>query len=51
VSFDRARYDRLRILTTELKRIVRDGGEVSLWLLGRGIPLVGPRLRAVLQLV
>ncbi|HET9956175.1 MAG TPA: GIY-YIG nuclease family protein, partial [Polyangiaceae bacterium] len=27
--FDRAKYDRLRILTTELKRILRDGGEVS----------------------
>jgi len=27
--FDRATYDRLRILTTELKRIVRDGGEVA----------------------
>ena len=49
--FDRARYDRLRILTTELKRIVRDGGEVSLWLRGRSIPLAGPRLHAVLQLV
>jgi DNA polymerase III subunit epsilon len=28
-SFDRARYDCLRVLTTELKRIVRDGGHVS----------------------
>ena len=28
-GFDRTRYDRLRILTTELKRIVRDGGEVA----------------------
>lgn len=28
--FDRATYDRLRILTTELKRILRDGGEVAL---------------------
>jgi DNA polymerase-3 subunit epsilon len=27
-SFDRACYDRLRILTTELKRIARDGGDV-----------------------
>lgn len=26
--FDRAKYDRLRVLTTELKRIVRDGGSV-----------------------
>ncbi len=28
--FDRAKYDRLRILTTELKRIQRDGGAVAL---------------------
>jgi len=28
--FDRAKYDRLRVLTTELKRIVRDGGAVAL---------------------
>jgi DNA polymerase-3 subunit epsilon len=27
-AFDRAKYDRLRVLTTELKRIVRDGGSV-----------------------
>jgi DNA polymerase-3 subunit epsilon len=27
-AFDRAKYDRLRVLTTELKRIVRDGGVV-----------------------
>jgi len=29
VSFDRAKYDRLRVLTSELKRIVRDGGYVA----------------------
>lgn len=29
--FDRAKYDRLRVLTTELKRIVRDGGAVALY--------------------
>lgn len=29
-SFDRAQYDRLRTLTTELKRIQRDGGSVSI---------------------
>jgi DNA polymerase-3 subunit epsilon len=29
-AFDRATYDRLRVLTTELKRIVRDGGSVAL---------------------
>jgi DNA polymerase-3 subunit epsilon len=28
--FDRATYDRLRILTTELKRIARDGGDVAI---------------------
>ena len=28
--FDRAIYDRLRILTTELKRIARDGGDVAI---------------------
>jgi DNA polymerase III subunit epsilon len=28
-SFDRTRYECLRVLTTELKRIVRDGGNVS----------------------
>ncbi|HWZ89885.1 MAG TPA: GIY-YIG nuclease family protein [Polyangiaceae bacterium] len=28
-EFDRAKYDRLRILTTELKRIARDGGDVA----------------------
>jgi hypothetical protein len=28
-SFDRTKYDRLRVLTTELKRIVRDGGQVA----------------------
>jgi DNA polymerase III subunit epsilon len=29
VGFNRARYDRLRTLTTELKRILRDGGGAS----------------------
>jgi len=33
--FDRNRYDRLRILTTELKRIARDGGEVAVLARGR----------------
>jgi hypothetical protein len=28
-SFDRAKYNRLRVLTTELKRVARDGGHVS----------------------
>ena len=30
LRFDRATYDRLRILTTELRRILRDGGHVSM---------------------
>jgi len=34
-GFDRGRYDRLRILTTELKRILRDGGEVVVYARGR----------------
>ena len=33
--FDRAYYDRLRILTTELKRIAREGGKVVVRLQGR----------------
>lgn len=37
-SFDRTKYDRLRILTTELKRIARDGGEVSIGWGVRRIP-------------
>ena len=28
-EFDRAKYDRLRVLTSELKRIARDGGHVA----------------------
>lgn len=28
-TFDRTKYDRLRVLTTELKRVVRDGGEMD----------------------
>ena len=41
-SFDRACYDRLRILTTELKRIARDGGNVVVRVQGgRALP---PRL-------
>ena len=41
-SFDRACYDRLRILTTELKRIARDGGNVIVRVrAGRALP---PRL-------
>jgi DNA polymerase III epsilon subunit-like protein len=33
-SFDRAQYDRLRTLTSELKRVLRDGGSVEV-LVGR----------------
>jgi DNA polymerase III subunit epsilon len=33
-AFDAARYDSLRILTTELKRILRDGGAVTVTLSG-----------------
>lgn len=33
--FDRARYDRLRILTTELKRVARDGGQVAVYARGQ----------------
>jgi len=41
-AFDRACYDRLRILTTELKRIARDGGSVVVRVrAGRALP---PRL-------
>ena len=41
-SFDRACYDRLRILTSELKRIARDGGNVVVRVQGgRALP---PRL-------
>jgi DNA polymerase III subunit epsilon len=39
IAFDRAKYERLRVLTTELKRIVRDGGSVSLqWGPARRLP-------------
>lgn len=38
-SFDRAKYERLRVLTTELKRILRDGGSVALcWGPSRRLP-------------
>ena len=37
-GFDRVKYDRLRILTTELKRVYRDGGHVAVhWGPGRQI--------------
>jgi predicted GIY-YIG superfamily endonuclease len=49
-AFDAARYDQLRILTGELKRIARDGGEVAVRL-SRGCVLNGTRLRHILRLV
>jgi DNA polymerase-3 subunit epsilon len=49
-SFDAARYDSLRILTTELKRILRDGGEVEIRL-SRNHAFSGARLAQLLQLV
>jgi DNA polymerase III subunit epsilon len=49
-SFDAARYDSLRILTTELKRILRDGGEVQIRL-SRTRAFQGPRLAQLLRLV
>ena len=47
--FDRARYDRLRILTTELKRIARDGGDVAVFARGRRLP--ARLLRGILAVV
>jgi DNA polymerase III subunit epsilon len=48
--FDRNKYDRLRVLTSELKRIVRDGGRVSVhW--GPGKRLPARLLAGVLRLV
>ena len=49
-SFDAARYDSLRILTTELKRILRDGGEAEVRL-ARGRAFAGARLTRLLRLV
>jgi hypothetical protein len=49
-AFNAASYDSLRILTTELKRILRDGGEVKIRL-SRSHLLAGARLEQVLRLV
>jgi DNA polymerase III subunit epsilon len=49
-SFDAARYDSLRILTTELKRILRDGGDVEIRL-SHSRALHGARLAQLLRLV
>jgi DNA polymerase III epsilon subunit-like protein len=48
-AFDAARYDALRILSTELKRIQRDGGTVAVRL-SRSRTLTGSALAAVLRL-
>jgi DNA polymerase-3 subunit epsilon len=37
ISFDLRRYDRLRVLTTELKRVLRDGGCASVRLTARRV--------------
>jgi hypothetical protein len=50
LAFDAARYDRLRVLTSELKRIERDGGEIAVRL-SRTHLLRGARLRHILRLV
>src|SRR5262249_49934291 len=47
-AFDRGRYDRLRTLTSELKRVLRDGGSARIHV-GRTRWLDGPALRAGLQ--
>jgi len=49
-AFDAARYDQLRVLTGELKRIERDGGEVAVRL-SRVRVLNGARLGRILRLV
>jgi len=49
-TFDRAKYDRLRVLTSELKRVARDGGEVSVHF-GPGSMIAKRRISAVLRLV
>jgi predicted GIY-YIG superfamily endonuclease len=50
LAFDAAHYDSLRILTTELKRILRDGGDVEVRL-SRCCVLKGPQLARVLRVV
>jgi len=48
--FDRADYDRMRVLSSELKRIARDGGQVSVHF-GPGSRVAERRLLSVLRLV
>ena len=49
-AFNRAKYDRLRILTTELKRLLRDGGVVAVHV-RRGRRLSGQVLEGILRSV
>ena len=50
LRFDRAKYDRLRILTSELKRVTQDGGHVAIhW--GIGQTLSSRWLAGTLRLV
>jgi hypothetical protein len=49
-AFDAARYDSLRILTTELKRILKSGGEVEVRL-SRSRVLQGAALERLLRVV
>jgi len=50
LAFDAAHYDSLRILTTELKRILRDGGDVSVQLSPSRV-LQGATLARLLRVV
>ena len=43
-QFDPMVYDRLRVLTTELRRLVEEGGPIQLFL-GRGLPMDAESLR------
>jgi predicted GIY-YIG superfamily endonuclease len=49
--FDRAKYDRLRVLSSELKRIARDGGHVAVHLGPRSAMIPQRWLLGVLRLV
>ena len=49
-EFDREKYDRLRILSTELKRIQRDGGLVTIYV-GRTRAIPAARLLGIQRLV
>jgi hypothetical protein len=48
--YDRSRYDRLRTLTTELKRVLKDGGSAEVRV-GRSRWLRGTQLHALLRWV